>query len=1449
MAVTINGTTFDSTSGTPFAIPSNVAMFIVPGTNTLDYAATRSRIMSEYGYDPLGQISPSATLQPGSEGYEMSRTYYLANPSPLFQSLTEQYAQQHIQQHTPGFANVLTEYQAQVLASGVPTSQVRGLEGYSGSQISSAANRYVTEYNQDIVTRASQPQGGTVTLTGPFGSISSIENAKIIVDPLTGEIGAYTQNYHGSWGLIGGVGRYGAQSGEYTVTLPTNQTLNLETISPFWTENLSKLQAPGADIPWRVSASTPALSYVTEKGLGSAITIPSGTGSITIPTTMQVAASEPMTLPTPFISKSPGSIIDLSGIGSTVGSFLSGAVSFWTPEGIANTKNVVTSDVVPASISAFGNTLDLSAVSTPVNAAANWISPQGFAQVQSPAAIEFQQQSKLALSDITSAKIQYDTDFATAKSGGYLTSEGKIDTSLPTGLSIYNKLTTDVDTLKAANAKYNSLYESAVTQGLYTKDTSGNYLATSKAQSSAFDQIDVQLSQALKGAGFSVSTDYSKIERKPLIQTPLYDIYQSFEKNFAQPFTLGAATEFQEKPGTVALNVGIGVGFAIATEGLGSLAESVPWIGRAGSIINPVIYTTKSGSEIGLIPAALTGVYAASVPYRATSELTDFTPSKVSYNLGGILSTETIPMTAGALGATYGIRAAGNIDIKQSVGGITDTIRSTDVLSYVDKARTFGIDTLPGYTGSKVVAAGDVLASSGSRMSSTLTDYGDVLAGRGTGYTYETVSSPRLDVLSNIESIDSARGFILSTAPEAMGYSLSKYNLFDTLSYGFESVKTYDPLKSVDIARSFLLEAAPTKIFSLTDKYSLKTEYTTPAKIVDVYEITPRSGETPLSPTGTTVSIDIQKVSAFYETPLRLNMGKLRLVGEPIVESVGVETLGSSYAMEKYGYNSITGEFSGREYIVRESTYTPDKYIRGQERIFGSEVRVPESGTKAQLDIWDLANSRAIKNKTNPLEEYTKIVSEPIGYNTGSLAFGKPEAGVSLGNVWTKGQVIKEYSPLVETPANKIVDISPFVLTASKTSIDAFGGRAFEVRKLTIEREMGLGKSGDLTYEADIGVVSKTAIEKDIGESVIASGRTLKASSYINEVLGSSFPAKGKPTIGEYQQITQGLLDRLATRGTIIGGDAGLPIKSSMTSLSEYGVGSGEIVPAKGGMKNIWKSLGETPQKKPGSTSIPDYMKSGRESGGVVALEREMPSTEFVRTQPYKRFFEEAELLPSEESLKATGLMDRGVKTVSERRLELMGFAGISGITSDVLQRQINIVKPSVSSVSSSRSISGVASDIIGKRASGQMEGQILANAVLSDILGKQASVSASTQDILGKQTTIPLTTQDILGKQISITSTIQRTIPAFTPKPDYTPRPIINPIKEIIPPSFKFGIPSIPGGISFSGGGGRRRTRVFTERYNVGSFEVVAGGIFGGGRTSKRRSSGGKLKIGRIKI
>lgn len=316
-------------TGTAFTIPSNTPVFTQGGANgAIDYNAERTYIMGNMGYDPLGQLSPSATAQPGSANYGLSREYYTLNPDSEFNSLTAQYATQHsnILTESSGAAGVngvtgQTNYTAPAvydtssaagiaamlagISGGVPQTtssliDIARTEGYTGpALVTSGISTMPTITSVDRATLAqgaaltlpeSALTGGTLTLYGPgIGAMNTAhrEGVKVAVSPLTGEISEYTLDPWGNYGLIGGASRYAAQSGEFSVAkyndTNTKQiwNLNLDTISPFYTENLSKSEAPGADIPWHVSSDASALMLMDQTGIYGSVTVP----SVTIPST------------------------------------------------------------------------------------------------------------------------------------------------------------------------------------------------------------------------------------------------------------------------------------------------------------------------------------------------------------------------------------------------------------------------------------------------------------------------------------------------------------------------------------------------------------------------------------------------------------------------------------------------------------------------------------------------------------------------------------------------------------------------------------------------------------------------------------------------------------------------------------------------------------------------------------------------------------------------------------------------------------------------------------------------------------------------------------------------------------------------------------------------------------------------------------------------------------
>jgi CBS domain-containing protein len=241
------------------------------------------------------------------------------------------------------------------------------IRGYPG--LSTYASKQ--QIQQEIQSYAKPQLAGadTVTTFMPVGSYKSIaiEKSKIMADPLTGELGVYQKPYgHSQYMLVGGAGRYGLQSGMFSIEKPLTPAVytqesggkvlskyadiaaatkllespekysrqgaeiyggyvtpldartltpsaqmsryesqyNLANITELGSANLSKVQAPGANIPWEISATSPAISTFG----GRSITLP-GMGVKYVPSTQAmgveptvVQKGELLGLPKPFIS-------------------------------------------------------------------------------------------------------------------------------------------------------------------------------------------------------------------------------------------------------------------------------------------------------------------------------------------------------------------------------------------------------------------------------------------------------------------------------------------------------------------------------------------------------------------------------------------------------------------------------------------------------------------------------------------------------------------------------------------------------------------------------------------------------------------------------------------------------------------------------------------------------------------------------------------------------------------------------------------------------------------------------------------------------------------------------------------------------------------------------------------------------------------------------------------
>ena len=192
---------------------------------------------------------------------------------------------------------------------------------------------------------------------------------------------------------------------------------------------------------------------------------------------------------------------------------------------------------------------------------------------------------------------------------------------------------------------------------------------------------------------------------------------------------------------------------------------------------------------------------------------------------------------------------------------------------------------------------------------------------------------------------------------------------------------------------------------------------------------------------------------------------------------------------------------------------------------------------------------------------------------------------------------------MISARLNKIGDISPFVLSSEQTLYGISAGKVEGLKIESVRRVPSVSETGVSTYESDIGDYFTREIspgfESDTGRNIIAERKIARASEFINKQLGSSFPAKGKPVIGESQAIIQNALNRIAIQGDL---------SANMGRVKELQYGYQEFAPIK--ETRQYKGGGFYPQvtlSTPGSRwndleTLPDYMKSGR--GNINAVER-----------------------------------------------------------------------------------------------------------------------------------------------------------------------------------------------------------------------------------------------------
>jgi hypothetical protein len=325
----------------------------------------------------------------GSGTADRVQDYYQAHPSARAQAITSEYNARKGVVENPYDPNTAAGIAFEVgRTGGVTTGSLAGKaigQGYQGdifavSGRSTVPTRDITSGMLSGSKLVAALPDQTTTINTPWGSYvqTPVENAKALMDYQTGELGVYVKPYgHSQYMLTAGGGRAALQSGMFTfgeaetpyVVKPENvgsyvmpsgkgmSRLGAEAYAGFvqpldgrtlttqdaisrygnW-NNLAnyvqqipagKAEVKGADIPWEVSPSTPALSYMNDKGIipVSAVSV---TGSDRLVGSKMVAStpaygSETGGLPAPFVSTSQPAGETQGDAFSQFGSWLAGA--------------------------------------------------------------------------------------------------------------------------------------------------------------------------------------------------------------------------------------------------------------------------------------------------------------------------------------------------------------------------------------------------------------------------------------------------------------------------------------------------------------------------------------------------------------------------------------------------------------------------------------------------------------------------------------------------------------------------------------------------------------------------------------------------------------------------------------------------------------------------------------------------------------------------------------------------------------------------------------------------------------------------------------------------------------------------------------------------------------------------------------------------------------------
>ena len=1410
MTITVNGDTFTSSVGTPWNIPAGVAVFVQPGSGgqVLDYTATLNSYKAMYGTDPTGASSPNPNATAGSADYEMSRTYYSNNPSQRFQDLNTQYQQQQ--------GNTLTYGQ------------------YSSSGISRQSTSTPTPV-YDMSTAAgiaayTARQGGSVT-----DSMAAI---------------ARSEGYTGQLNTTSGISTIATPSHTYAADIArtgSTRILASDLSGPsatFYTPVGSYAQVEIPDAKAVISESGEISIYAPYYIGGQKsryLSLVSGGGRNSLQSGM-FSVNEPLT--------------------STV--YTQSALKDFTP---ATSKTIDTMSRLGAeAYGGYVTTLDNRTIESTGAKLSTYIDPNNLANLVSPEAVNL---GKAELPGAAfpwtisagSPTIQFADQYGlTGKSLNIGTQVQKAAGTLDLSEGTYSILGTE--TTKYTPSIQVAGLESPVAKqlgdtGLYTVPLGVFSTGSGIGVEPGSTKVSVVSTESdysdfwtnLRNSAQDVASDLAGLVgislQKGSEKVGSTTISKEYTATLPSPYVANAPEGYT--PGRVGFEVksvetkagkdvwgatGEALGsflpeissseerIALATAKPQTAAESLYTFGRSG-IISGYSQFRENPLDFGVTVVGTTALIAAteggSALLSSAAEGTRF---------AGVTNA-ALKIAPAALLAGY---------VYTGVSDITSGFKNYEPGTMGTKAGEFAVSSaIPLALGAGIYrAAGKITVPDFAK------DFGKTMAGES-----EFVTAPGKSTVPSITGTGSEiYGGTLLSAEEAA--RLPKLT----------STRSYDPLKALDSLRSSILDVIPEKTGNIREK--IYNAANPPAiRTVDVYSLSSRSVENPFAESGSSVSFNIDKFSQAYERPSVHIPGlgdtyipftkATRPLGEATIEKLAADTFADAYARARFPETKgVSGEFSAQGYIIRTAETARGGYIRAREEVYGAESRIPEVGSKQYLEAWDALE------KGVSAEDFAKIVSEPKSYRSGRMAFGKTSEGITPVNVWEKGQVISEASASGEAlRLTKVLDISPYVYSIEKTSIASSRGNAIALEELGVTRELGVTEKGTPTFEGDIGKITHTELYSEMGEYTEPT-RTLRASETINEILGSKFPAKGKPVIGEYQGIIQNALDKLTISNTMaVRGGAIEGIRSSAGNLAATRIEETNILgrigaSGRAGMENIWKSVIERKTRKAPSTGILPGPESGK--SGVVAIEkalekselqvREYPATAPSLSEPRPTsgsLQEAAERMGAPGPAKATRVLltedesEYVGREALRMREEATGFRGLqqsilekttsSGISATLATGSSLDIQNAIGRVSAV-SLTGAALEI-GNLAGASLEvGNRLdqsikeITAVIPTSITEERTEITPISDLIVNPARINEPVVTPVTDTITTPDTIQ--IPAITPDKITTYNP------ETIPPTEPdIVIPYIPTLPSWGGGGGsggrRRGYGKFEETFYIG--------------------------------